>query len=174
MTPSELRSCALSAILDEPEKARDRFKTIGQSISGLFVSADVIRIEARGTSELVPSLRWLELVNGSFILYETLIPQRASAAIAAAARHYAIAVGLPFRLTFAAEVKTARGYNMKNFTFRAEQDAPLDESYLPMREALIAVCAGNVQPLPVWLTGRQASPPSVEADELDDAERTPF
>ena len=155
MTPIELRSCALSAILDEPEKARDRFKAAGQCISGLFVSADTVRIDARGTSELVPSLRWLERVGAAFALYETLIPSRAASAFASGARHYGIFVGVPFRLTFTSETKTARGYNMKNFVFRAEDDAALPpEDYGPMRSALIHVVGDNPQTLPDWLTGR--------------------
>lgn len=167
MTPIELRNCALSAILDEPEKARERFKISGQCISGLFVSADVVRIDARGTSELVPSLRWLELVGAAFVLFETLIPSRAANAFASGARHYKVFAGVPFRLTFTSETKTARGYNMKNFVFRAESDATLPEDYGPMRLALVEVAGDNPQPLPDWLTGR-ASTPILGSDVPDD------
>lgn len=169
MTPNELKNCALSAVLDEPEKARDRFRTSGQCISGLFVSADTVRIDARGTSELVPSLRWLELVGGAFVLYETLIPSRAATAFASGARHYGIFVGVPFRLTFTSETKTSRGYNMKNFVFRAEEDAALPpEEYGPMRAALVAVVGDNPQTLPDWLTSRTSLPVRDSADVPDD------
>jgi hypothetical protein len=88
-------------------------------------------------------------------MYETLIPSRAASAFANGAKHYRIVVGVPFRLTFTSETKTARGYNMKNFVFRAEEDAALPpEEYGPMRSALVQVVGENPQTLPDWMTGR--------------------
>ena len=118
---ADLNEAVLCAFLDEPTMLKRPFTSLGDKISGHFVSASYMTLppDEQGILKDVPTLRWVQRVGPSFGVFGAFLPKGAVGAMVNGHAFYALQPGSPFELTFSGVRPTKSGHDAKLFRFRA-------------------------------------------------------